>query len=159
MTGLGEKYICARCGRKFTKAWTDEESRAEAEQLCKHRPSYLSYVVLAGLQEIRVGYDAVEKAMEDASQEQSARLFRRVEYLAVIGNIAPMLGLLGTVYGILLAFKKLADTPGAADAARLADGIYLALVTTVEGLIVAIPAAAPIPPRWSRGRATPIRGG
>lgn len=50
-----------------------------------------------------------------------------------------MLGLLGTVYGILLAFKRVAETQGTAVAADLADGVYLALVTTVEGLVVAIP--------------------
>lgn len=113
---------------------------AQAEQACKLRPSYLSYVVLAGLQEVRISYRAVEKAMEDASQEQAARLFRKVEYLALIANIAPMLGLLGTVYGILLAFKMIAETQGAAVAADMASGVYLALVTTVEGLVVGIPA-------------------
>lgn len=112
---------------------------ALAQNDCKLRPSYLSYVVAAGLREVKIGYGAVEKAMENASQEQAARLFRKVEYLALIGNIAPMLGLLGTVYGILLAFKKVAESQGAALAVDLADGVYLALVTTVEGLIVAIP--------------------
>jgi biopolymer transport protein ExbB len=112
----------------------------QAEQACKLRPSYLSYVVLAGLQEVRMGYRAVEKSMEDASHEQAARLFRKVEYLALISNIAPMLGLLGTVYGILLAFKTIAETQGAAVASDLAGGVYLALVTTVEGLVVGIPA-------------------
>src|ERR671914_570403 len=81
----------------------------------------------------------VEKAMEDATAEQAARLFRRIEYLSVIGNIAPMVGLLGTVTGMLLAFKQVADTEGSAGAAQLADGIYQALVTTVAGLIIAIP--------------------
>ena len=113
---------------------------AEAEALCKQQPSYFSYVVLAGLQEVRLGYRAVEKAMEDASHEQASRLFRKVEYLALIANIAPMLGLLGTVYGILLAFKTIAETQGAAVASDLAGGVYLALVTTVEGLVVGIPA-------------------
>jgi biopolymer transport protein ExbB len=117
-----------------------QDDFVKAEQLCKLRPSYLSYVVLSGLQEVRIGYRAVEKAMEDASQEQAARLFRKVEYLALIANIAPMLGLLGTVYGILLAFKKIAETQGAAVAADMAGGVYLALVTTVEGLLVGIPA-------------------
>lgn len=112
---------------------------ALAEQACKLRPSYLAYVVLAGLRETRMSYEAVERAMESASQEQASRLARRIEYLALIGNIAPMLGLLGTVYGILLAFKKVAESQGTAVAADLADGVYLALVTTVEGLVVAIP--------------------
>jgi biopolymer transport protein ExbB len=86
------------------------------------------------------GWTEVEKAMEDATAEQAARLFRRIEYLSVIGNIAPMVGLLGTVTGMLLAFKQVADTEGNAGAAQLADGIYQALVTTVAGLLIAIPA-------------------
>lgn len=115
---------------------------SQAEQACKERPSYLSYVVLAGLQEVRLGYRAVEKAMEDASQEQASRLFRKVEYLALISNLAPMLGLLGTVVGILEAFRTIAQKGGQAVAADLADGVYLALVTTVQGLVVGIPALA-----------------
>ena len=81
----------------------------------------------------------MEKALEDATAEQSARLFRKIEYLSVIGNIAPMVGLLGTVTGMILAFQRVATTQGAAGAADLAEGIYQALVTTVGGLIVAIP--------------------
>ena len=71
--------------------------------------------------------------------ERSARLFRKIEYLSVIGNIAPMVGLLGTVTGMIFAFQQVATTQGAAGAGDLAEGIYQALVTTVGGLIVAIP--------------------
>ena len=110
-----------------------------AQQRCRQEPSFLAFVLEAGLTEADVGWPAVEKAMEDATADQSARLFRKIEYLSVIGNIAPMLGLLGTVIGMILAFREVANTQGAARAADLANGIYLALVTTVEGLIVAIP--------------------
>jgi biopolymer transport protein ExbB len=113
---------------------------AEALAASKEQPSFLSFVLLHGLAEIEGGWSEVEKAMEDATAEQAARLFRRIEYLSVIGNIAPMVGLLGTVTGMLLAFKQVADTEGNAGAAQLADGIYQALVTTVVGLIIAIPA-------------------
>ena len=85
---------------------------------------------------------AVEKAMEDATADQAARLSRKVEYLSVVGNLAPMLGLLGTVFGMVLAFREVAATQGVARASDLADGIYQALITTVAGLIVAIPALA-----------------
>jgi biopolymer transport protein ExbB len=115
---------------------------AAAQQRCEMSPSFLGHVVAAGLSEIDGGRTAVEKAMEDAAADQSARLFRKVEYLSVIGNIAPMLGLLGTVIGMIMAFRQVASTQGAARAADLAEGIYLALVTTVEGLVVAIPALA-----------------
>jgi biopolymer transport protein ExbB len=63
-----------------------------------------------------------------------------VEYLSVLGNIGPMVGLLGTVVGMLLAFREVAETAGKAGAAQLAEGIYQALVTTVVGLMIAIPA-------------------
>ena len=113
-----------------------------ASQRCQMQQSFLAHVLGAGLAEADSGWPAVEKAMEDATAEQSARLFRKIEYLSVIGNIAPMMGLLGTVIGMVVAFRKVADTQGAARAADLAEGIYLALVTTVEGLIVAIPSLA-----------------
>lgn len=111
----------------------------QAYQLCSSAPSALSSVLQAGLGESEAGWSAVEKAMEDALAEQSARLSRRIEYLSVIGNIAPMLGLLGTVIGMVFAFREVAITQVQC-AADLAEGIYLALVTTVEGLVVAIPA-------------------
>lgn len=84
-------------------------------------------------------WPAVEKAMEDAAEAESARLLRRIDYLAVIGNLAPMVGLLGTVVGMIFAFREVAATQGAATAGELASGIYQALVTTVGGLLVAIP--------------------
>ena len=111
----------------------------EVNKACRSKPCLLSFVLLNGLGEIEGGWLAVEKAAEDALAEQAARLFRKIEYLSVIGNIAPMVGLLGTVVGMILAFQKVADTQGAAGAGQLAEGIYQALVTTVGGLIVAIP--------------------
>lgn len=113
---------------------------AQAQEVCRQQPSLLAYVLEAGLAELDGGWPAIEKALEDALAEQSARLFRKIEYLSVIGGLAPMLGLLGTVIGMVMAFREVAATQGAARAADLAQGIYLALVTTVEGLIVAIPA-------------------
>ena len=112
---------------------------ARAAAACQAQPSFLASVLAHGLAEASGGWQDVEKALEDATAEQAARLFRRIEYLNVIGNIAPMVGLLGTVTGMLLAFKQVADTEGNAGAAQLADGIYQALVTTVVGLMIAIP--------------------
>ncbi len=111
-------------------------------QLCKSEPSVLGQVLHAGMSEYELGWNAVETKTEEAIAGHAARLYRKVEYLNVIGNIAPMLGLLGTVVGMVYAFQELADSDGYARAADLAKGIYLALVTTVQGLIVAIPALA-----------------
>ncbi|EMI20224.1 TolQ-type transport protein [Rhodopirellula maiorica SM1] len=115
---------------------------AEADSACRREPSVLSVVLLSGLSELEFGWREVEKSVEDSLAEQSARLMRRIEYLSVIGNIAPMVGLLGTVTGMIFAFQQVATTRGAAGAGDLAEGIYQALVTTVGGLIVAIPSLA-----------------
>ena len=115
---------------------------AAASQACDSEPSFLAFVVRGALGEADGGWAAVEKALEDGTAEQAARLFRKIEYLSVIGNIAPMIGLLGTVVGMIFAFQEVADTQGAARASDLASGIYQALVTTVGGLIVAIPSLA-----------------
>jgi len=112
----------------------------EADQTCRDRPCPLSFVLQSGISEIEYGWPAVEKAIEDSTAEQAARLYRKLEYLSVIGNIAPMLGLLGTVTGMILAFRQVALSQGTAGAGDLAAGIYSALVTTVAGLVIAIPA-------------------
>lgn len=112
-----------------------------ADKHARERPSYLSDVVSAGLQEVGLGYAAVEKSMEDASQEQAARLYRKIEYLSVIGTLAPMLGLMGTVWGMIRAFSEFAAkaVPQPSD---FAPAISQALVTTLLGLGVAVPALA-----------------
>lgn len=115
---------------------------AQAAQQCNLQPSALGHVLQAGIGEAEGGWSAIEKAMEDALAEQAARLHRKAEYISVIGNIAPMLGLLGTVLGMIDAFSTVAASQGTAQAGQLAKGIYEALVTTVEGLIVAIPSLA-----------------
>lgn len=115
---------------------------AEADAACRRQPSVLSVVLLSGLSELEFGWREVEKAVEDSLAQQAARLMRRIEYLSVIGNIAPMVGLLGTVTGMIFAFQQVATTRGSAGAGDLAEGIYQALVTTVGGLVVAIPALA-----------------
>lgn len=111
----------------------------EADQACRERPCPLSFVLVSGISEIEFGWPAVEKALEDSTGEQAARLYRKLEYLSVIGNIAPMIGLLGTVTGMILAFREVALSQGTAGAGDLASGIYSALVTTVCGLVIAIP--------------------
>ncbi len=79
------------------------------------------------------------KAMEDASEALTAGFSRRIEHLNVIGNISPMLGLLGTVIGMLRCFNEISHMAGAIEPKQLAGGIFEALVTTCMGLIVAIP--------------------
>lgn len=118
-----------------------EQKFQQAGQSCRLNPSYLGRVLNAGLSEVSLGYASVEKAMEDTGMEQSSRLFRKIEYLSVIGTIAPMLGLLGTVWGMILAFVEF-ESKANPQVSELAPGIYKALVTTLLGLGVAVPALA-----------------
>lgn len=120
-----------------------------AIERCRQHPSYLGHVLAAGLQEASLGYAAVEKAMEDASLEQAARLMRKIDYMSLIGAVGPMLGLLGTIWGMIQAFAEFAEkaNPTAAD---FAPAISEALVTTLFGLCVAIPASAAYV--WFRNR-------
>lgn len=122
-----------------TRQFLAQGKMQDADSICRNSPSPLSFVLLSGLAEMEYGWAAMEKAMEDAVAEQAAKLYRKVEYLSVIGNIAPMCGLLGTVTGMIFAFQQVAISQGTAGASDLAAGIYSALVTTVAGLVVAIP--------------------
>ena len=93
-----------------------------AQQACNAQPSLLSFVLMHGIAELEFGWSSVEKSLEDALAEQSARLFRKIEYLSVIGNIAPMVGLLGTVIGMIIAFQNVASTQGTASARNWQKG-------------------------------------
>lgn len=86
--------------------------------------------------------DARERAAAIAVEETVRRLDARLGLLAISGRVAPLLGLLGTVLGMIQTFSRLADTQGALDMTLLADGIWQALLTTAAGLIIAIPAVA-----------------
>ncbi|HEX4073075.1 MAG TPA: MotA/TolQ/ExbB proton channel family protein [Planctomycetaceae bacterium] len=112
-----------------------------AAKLCRDDGSLLGVVLAAGLTEIGSGYALIEKAMEDACAQYAARLYRKIDSLSVIGTVAPMLGLLGTVWGMMIAFSEFASKANV-QVTELAPGISTALVTTLMGLAVAIPAYA-----------------
>ena len=86
------------------------------------------------------GHAAMVMAMEDAADEETAKRLRKVDFLNLVGQLAPMAGLFGTVYGMILAFQSIVSAGGNADPVLLAGGIGTALVTTFWGLVVAIPA-------------------
>jgi len=113
-----------------------------AIQKCQNDPSALAQILHAGMTQYEFGWESIEKSAEEATAEQASRLYRKVEYLNVIGNIAPMIGLLGTVVGMVIAFQGMAESGGYGRASELAEGIYLALITTIQGLLVAIPCLA-----------------
>ena len=101
----------------------------------------MTRVIGAGLPKINHGFEVMTEAAHKAAENEAVRLHQKISWLALLGNIGPMLGLLGTVWGMILSFNKIAKI-GSPDPAELADGISIALVTTVLGLVVAIPTMA-----------------
>jgi biopolymer transport protein ExbB len=114
----------------------------EAIEFTSTDESYLAKLVGAALAEASNGYTSMERAIEEVGDAETTRTLRPIEYLNVIGNIAPMLGLFGTVYGMIRAFQTLVELGGKPNPADLAAGISTALVTTFWGLVVAMPALA-----------------
>jgi biopolymer transport protein ExbB len=112
-----------------------------AYELARADDSYLGHVLAAGMGKLQSGYPAALAAMEEAQGEEQMKLEHKISYVSLIGALAPMLGLLGTVTGMVSSFKKIADNPGIAPKPdQLAGGISTALVTTLIGLWIAIPA-------------------
>ena len=112
---------------------------SEIENYDTETASFLTKISIAGLRESKMGYSSMVKAMEDAAEALTSGIARKIEHLNVIGNISPMMGLLGTVIGMLRCFNEIAHVAGAIEPKQLAGGIFEALVTTCMGLIVAIP--------------------
>jgi biopolymer transport protein ExbB len=116
----------------------------KAIDVCHQKENYslATEVVLAGLERYKsseFGYAEYRSAVEEAGEDQTGKLYRRTEVLNVIGAIAPMLGLTGTVLGMIEAFTTIASLEGMARPQELAGGIGQALITTLLGLLVAIP--------------------
>ncbi len=119
-----------------------EKKYRDAIEYSSADPSYLGRLTSSALTEANNGYGAMERAIEETGDAEATKMLRPVEYLNVIGNIAPMMGLFGTVYGMIVAFQSLVAAGGRPNPADLAGGIATALVTTFWGLVVAIPALA-----------------
>ncbi|MCS7062673.1 MAG: MotA/TolQ/ExbB proton channel family protein [Methylacidiphilales bacterium] len=109
-----------------------------AWQLAHASKTYLGKLVAAGLERIGRGKEATEFTLEETSTQQAVILKTNINYLSVIGVVAPMIGLTGTVIGMIEAFKTLSAS-GIADPAALSGAIGRVLLATAAGLIVAIP--------------------
>ena len=107
----------------------------------EEEPGPMANILAAGFSNVQEGFEAVQEAIGVAADLESEKLLQRVTYLNVVANLAPMLGLLGTVQGMIFAFANLATTQaGAAQQQMLAVNIAQALYTTAGGLIAAVPA-------------------
>jgi biopolymer transport protein ExbB len=110
-------------------------------EISRSSDSMLGQAVHAGLSQIQGGADAAMAGVDEAVEEHAGRLMRRVEYLSVIGNVSPMVGLLGTVVGMIQAFNRIYTAGGGVpDTGKLVGDIAIALVNTFWGLAIAIPA-------------------
>lgn len=113
----------------------------KAYRLCQKYPSAAAAVFRAALLKIGKPQADLEHAVTKASEREAARLYANIRPLNLSATVAPLLGLLGTVQGMIIAFYRTAYLPdGANKAQALAEGVYIALVTTFAGLCVAIPA-------------------
>ena len=124
------------------EARLDEKQYQEAYELAKADESFLGNVLSSGLAKLSAGYAHAVEAMQEVGEEERMKLDHRLSYLALIGTISPMIGLFGTVHGMINSFSYIAIAGGTPDANKLAEGISTALLTTLIGLAIAIPAIA-----------------
>lgn len=119
------------------QALIDEEQYDEAIELCDQEGGYMSNLVGSALRMRHAGYEEMISGLEAAANEESVKLQAKISYLSLIGNIGPLLGLLGTVTGMISSFQVIehlkAPTPG-----DLAKGVYESLVNTTMGLFIGI---------------------
>ena len=114
----------------------------KAYKLCQQYPSAAATVVRAMLLKVGRPHSELVHAVAEAGEREANRLYANVRWLILAAAVAPLLGLLGTVWGMIRAFHDTTQlTPDVNKADYLAEGIYVALVTTLGGLCVAIPAA------------------
>jgi biopolymer transport protein ExbB len=150
-----ERYLTLRRERVFPSELIEQLSLLShspggmdpmrAYQLCQRFPSSASYVIRSMLVKVGRPQSEMENAVSEASQREATRLTQMTSWLSLAAAIAPLIGLLGTVWGITQAFydtTQLAElNAGQNRGVALANGIYVALVTTMAGLMIAIPAA------------------
>lgn len=121
-------------------ALAKEKKFEEASALCEKRPCLISNMFKTVLEKWKRGHKVVVQIVEEAGAKEAAIMQQRIIYLSVTAVITPMIGLLGTVIGMIQAFNVIAFQGGAGKPTLLAAGISKALVTTAAGLIVAVPA-------------------
>ena len=124
------------------EAHLNEKRYQDAYEVAKTDESFLGQVLSAGLAKLSSGYEQAIEAMQEVGEEENMKLEHKLSYVALIGTISPMIGLLGTVQGMIAAFSVIARSATTPKPSELAEGISTALFTTLVGLFIAIPAIA-----------------
>lgn len=139
MMDLGASKILPEDVLTDVETALEEEDYEGAYSAVQEDYSFLGRVLEGGLSKMNYGYEAIEKGADEAWTSEQTSLMQTASYVQLIGQLAPMLGLFGTVFGMMQAFQVLAHSAGAANPKDLASGIMNSLVTTFIGLLVAIP--------------------
>lgn len=113
---------------------------AAALNLCRSTNSPIARMIEKGLEQLGRPLDDVKSSIENAANLEVSKLENNLPFLATIAGGAPMIGFLGTVLGMVEAFINMSEAGGTVDIALLSSGMYTAMVTTVAGLVVGIPA-------------------
>ncbi len=121
------------------KGFLQNGKAEEALKLCENTSGSIAHILAIGIHLRNRSIEEKEKIMARAGSREICRLEKNLRGLVIIGNIAPLIGLLGTVIGMIRAFIKIQEFGGIVDATVLAGGIWEALITTAAGLSVAIP--------------------
>lgn len=119
-----------------------EGNAQAAAELVRTDDSFLGQVVAAGLSKLDRGHSHAVEAMQEVGEEETMKMEHNLSYMALIGNISPMIGLFGTVQGMIAAFRTIATSGSTPKPSELAMDISTALFTTLAGLAIAIPAIA-----------------
>lgn len=112
----------------------------EAYQRLVANSSFLARVLVTGVRRLPAGLVHAQRAMELANEDVTMEMEHRTTYLATVGTLGPMIGLVGTVYGMIIAFRVIALETSTPQASQLAAGISTALYSTLEGIAISIPA-------------------
>lgn len=104
--------------------------------------SFLARTLASGVRKLPSGLAAAQRAMEMTNEDETMRREHRTTYLATVGTLGPMVGLVGTVYGMILSFQVMATSGASPQAGKLAEGISTALFATLEGISISVPAIA-----------------
>ena len=124
------------------QALFDEGQFQEALELCENEPTFFTRVCAAGIAKIGHPFEVIQQALTEMGDQESLKLHQKVGYLSLIASVSTMLGLLGTVQGMIIAFDQIALKSGMIQPGELAGAISMALLTTLFGLMVAIPVTA-----------------
>ena len=147
--------VVPRAFRVELEALIEQGRWDDATTLCRKNDSSVANVVEASLEARGRTRGAVKERMEEAGRREAAELERHTEILGTVAAVAPLLGLLGTVWGMILTFDVI-QQQGVGVVSSLAGGISQALITTFAGLTVGIPAL--IGHRWALGRVDELLG-